>query len=98
MKLGGALSSLLLACLAGSAVGQGSLTSMKVSGENKSFEWFFLLAGCRVNTAEVLIARSQGVPVKVVAATSATPSPSSSPNRMARSTRLGRFPPARERR
>jgi len=78
---------------------------MKVSGENKSFEWFFLLADAGtqqgiwrkngldaqfvsaagsaaqlkeqvasglkigwVNTAEVLIARSQGVPVKVVAA------------------------------
>ena len=105
MKLCAALSSLLLSCLASSAIGQGSLTSMKVSGENKSFEWFFLLtdAGTQqgiwskngldarfvgaagsaaqlkeqvasglkigwVNTAEVLIARSQGVPVKVVAA------------------------------
>ena len=105
MKLCGALSSLLLACLAGSAIGQGGLTSMKVSGENKSFEWFFLLADAGVqqgiwskngldpqfvgaagsaaqlkeqvasglkigwvNTAEVLIARSQGAPVKVVAA------------------------------
>jgi len=44
MKLCCAPSSLLLTCLAGSAIGQGSLTSIKVSGENKSFEWFFLLA------------------------------------------------------
>jgi hypothetical protein len=38
------LSSLLLTCLGSSAIGQGSLTSIKVNGENKSFEWFFLLA------------------------------------------------------
>lgn len=105
MKLCRALASLVLTCLAGSVGGQETFTNLKVSGENKSFEWFFLLADASaqqeiwkkngldaefvnaagsaaqlkeqvaaglkigwINTAEVLVARSQGVPVKVVAA------------------------------
>ena len=99
------LVSMALTCFASLAFAQQTATPLKVSGENKNFEWFFLLtdagkvqgiwsknglnpefvpaAGSAaqlkeqvstgvkigwVNTAEVLIARSQGVPVKVVAA------------------------------
>ena len=105
MNLGLRLASIVLACFASSALAQPTPTALKVSGENKNFEWFFLLtdagkqqgiwsknglnpefvpaagsaaqlkervaAGLKIgwiNTAEVLIARSQGVPVKVVAA------------------------------
>ena len=94
-------------CAISTAFGQqaGTAAHLKVSGENSSFEWFFLIADSGkerriwarnglnpefvtaagsaaqlkeqvasgiqigwVNTAEVLIARSQGVPVKIVAA------------------------------
>ncbi len=96
---------IVLVCVASPALGQQAATHLKVSGENKSFEWFFLLAdagkesgiwanngldpefvpaagsaaqlkekvasGLKVgwaNTAEVLVARSQDVPIKIVAA------------------------------
>jgi len=99
------LVSMALACFASLASAQQAAAPLKVSGENKNFEWFFLLADAGkqqaiwskngldaqfvpaagsaaqlkeqvaagvkigwVNTAEVLIARSQGLPVKVVAA------------------------------